>query len=49
VLALGIGAGLRRAEIAGLDVDLDREVVRVLGKGNRHREVPVKGPAGEAC
>ena len=36
VLALGIGAGLRRAEIAGLDladVDLDREIVKVLGKG----------------
>jgi integrase len=46
VLALGLAAGLRRAEIAGLDladVDLEREVVRVHGKGNKVREVPVKG------
>jgi len=46
ILALGLAAGLRRAEIAGLDladVDLGREVVRVLGKGNKVREVPIKG------
>lgn len=51
VLALGLAAGLRRAEIAGLDladVDLDREVVRVHGKGNKVREVPVKGGTLEA-
>lgn len=46
VLGLGVGAGLRRAEIASLelaDVDLDDEVVRVVGKGRKVREVPVKG------
>jgi integrase len=51
VLALGLAAGLRRAEIAGLDladVDLDREVVRVHGKGNKVREVPIKGGTLEA-
>ena len=51
MLALGLAAGLRRAEIAGLDladVDLDREVVRVQGKGNKVREVPIKGGTLEA-
>ena len=51
VLALGLAAGLRRAEIAGLtlnDVDLDREVVRVHGKANKVREVPVKSGTLEA-
>ena len=51
VLALGIAAGLRRAEIAGLalsDVDLGREIVRVHGKANKVREVPVKGGTLEA-
>ncbi len=46
ILALGLGAGLRRAEIARLelaDVDLQREVVRVHGKGHKIREVPIKG------
>jgi integrase len=48
VLSLGLAAGLRRAEIAGLDlsdVDLGREVIRVHGKGNKVREIPVKGGA----
>jgi integrase len=51
MLTLGAGAGLRRAEIAGLDVadaDLDREIVRVLGKGRKVREVPIKGGTLEA-
>jgi integrase len=46
ILALGLAAGLRRAEIASLDltdVDLDHEVVRVHGKGNKVRVVPIKG------
>jgi integrase len=45
ILALGVAAGLRRAEIAGLDLadlDLDRELVRVHGKGRKVRKVPVK-------
>jgi site-specific recombinase XerD len=40
--------GLRRAEVAGLeleDVDLDGEAVRVVGKGNKQREVPLAGGA----
>ena len=51
VLALGLAAGLRRAEIASLDLsdlDLEREVVRVHGKGNKVREVPIKGGTLEA-
>jgi len=51
ILALGLGGGLRRAEIVGLDlvdVDLGREVVRVHGKGRKVREVPVKGGTLEA-
>ncbi len=46
ILALGLGAGLRRAEIAGLDlsdVSLDQELLRVLGKGHKVREVPIHG------
>jgi integrase len=51
ILALGLAAGLRRAEIAALavsDVDLAGEVVRVLGKGRKVREVPIKGGTLEA-
>jgi integrase len=51
ILALGVGAGLRRAELAGLDladVDLGREIVRVLGKGQKVRAVPIKGGTLEA-
>jgi site-specific recombinase XerC len=51
ILALGLGAGLRRAEVVALDladVDLGREVVRVHGKGRKIREVPVKGGTLEA-
>jgi integrase/recombinase XerD len=51
ILALGFGAGLRRAEMTGLDlcdVSLDQEVVRVAGKGNKIREVPIKGGTIEA-
>lgn len=51
ILALGVAAGLRRAEIAGLelrDVNLSRELVRVSGKGRKVREVPIKGGTLEA-
>ena len=51
ILALGLGAGLRRAEIVGLqvsDVKLDQEIIRVLGKGKKVREVPIKGGVLEA-
>lgn len=45
------GAGLRVSEALGLDraaVDLDERAVRVLGKGNRERVVPVGRRAVEA-
>jgi integrase len=51
ILALGVAAGLRRAEMAALDfsdVDLETEVVRVQGKGQKIREVPVKNGALDA-
>jgi len=47
-LALLLVLGLRRAEVAALelaDVDLAAGVVRVTGKGRRHREVPTGSAA----
>ncbi len=47
VLALAYGGGLRRAELVGLDVsdlDLTQGLLRVRGKGDRERRVPL--PAG---
>lgn len=43
VLTLLLDTGLRRAELAGLqlvDLDLDRQLAIVLGKGRRQRAVP---------
>ena len=43
-LALLIGAGLRRREAAGLTVgavDFEQRAVRIIGKGNRERQVPL--------
>ncbi len=48
ILELLYGSGLRVGELCGLDlpdVDHDRGVVRVLGKGNKQRSVPVGQPA----
>jgi integrase/recombinase XerC len=45
------GAGLRIGEVIGLDVsdvDLKREVVRVMGKGRKAREVPLGRAARDA-
>ena len=45
------GAGLRVSEAVGLDktgVDLDARIVRVLGKGDKERLVPLGRPAAEA-
>ncbi len=51
ILELLYATGIRVAELAGLDVDdVDRErhVVRVLGKGRKERVVPFGGPASDA-
>lgn len=42
--ALALRCGLRISEVAGLkgaDVDLERKVIQVVGKGGRFREVPL--------
>src|SRR5437870_7261931 len=45
-LALLYGAGLRRSEAVALDIDsFDGSHVRVLGKGNKERSVPVPAAA----
>lgn len=51
ILELAYSSGLRSAELVDLDLDsLDRAAgrVRVIGKGSRHRIVPVGAPAVEA-
>lgn len=51
VLELLYGSGLRVAELCGLrpgDVDLDRGLVVVWGKGSKQRQVPLSAPAVEA-
>jgi integrase/recombinase XerC len=51
LIELIYGAGLRLAETAALDIggiDLDASEVRVLGKGNRERIVPVGRAAARA-
>lgn len=43
--------GARVAELCGLDlsdVDYDRQTIRVLGKGNKERTIPIGNPAIEA-
>jgi integrase/recombinase XerC len=51
ILELLYASGLRVGELCGLDpdeVDLDRQRVRVLGKGQAEREVPFGDAASEA-
>jgi tyrosine recombinase XerC len=51
ILEVLYAAGLRVAELCGLDVDdvdLEDQRVRVLGKGNREREVPIGDVAAAA-
>ena len=51
VLELLYATGIRVGELCGLDVDdvdTERRVVRVLGKGNRERSVPYGAPAAHA-
>lgn len=48
VLELLYGTGMRVGELCGLDldsIDRDRGTVRVLGKGNKERTIPVGRPA----
>jgi integrase/recombinase XerC len=50
-LELLYATGIRVGELCGLDVDdvdAERALVRVLGKGNRERNVPYGQPAGQA-
>jgi integrase/recombinase XerC len=51
IVELLYGAALRVSEVAGLDldsIDLDRQTVRVLGKGSKQRVVPFGIPARRA-
>lgn len=51
VVELLYSCGIRVAELCGLDVDdvdAERRVLRVLGKGDRERSVPYGGPAERA-
>jgi integrase/recombinase XerC len=51
VLELLYATGIRVSELCGLDVDdldRDRRVLRVLGKGNKQRTVPAGAPAWRA-
>ena len=50
LMEVGYGCALRREELAGLkktDAELDRRLLRVMGKGSRERMVPLGGHAGE--
>ena len=51
IVELLYGAALRVSEVAGLDlgsIDLERQTVRVLGKGSKQRVVPFGNPARRA-
>ena len=51
IVELLYSTGIRVGELCGLDVadvDLDRRLVRVIGKGNKERSVPFGVPAAEA-
>ena len=51
IVELLYSTGIRVGELCGLDVDdvdLDRHLVRVIGKGNKERSVPFGKPAADA-
>ena len=51
LLEIIYGLGLRLSEVVGLDLgdlDLPGERVRVIGKGDKERELPLMGPAAAA-
>ncbi|MDQ2664157.1 MAG: tyrosine-type recombinase/integrase, partial [Candidatus Eremiobacteraeota bacterium] len=51
IMELLYASGIRRAELVGLnlsDIDLDRRVMRVIGKGNKQRTVFLNRAAADA-
>ncbi len=51
IMELLYASGIRRAELVGLnltDIDLERRVMRVIGKGNKQRAVFINQAAAEA-
>ena len=51
ILEVLYASGIRRAEVAGLnlqDVDLDRRIMRVVGKGDKQRTVLINQAAADA-
>lgn len=51
IIRLFLDTGIRRAELAGItldDVDLDEQLVTVMGKGRRRRPVPYGAKTAEA-
>ncbi len=51
ILELFYGSGIRLGELTGLtvdDLDLEQRLVKVMGKGNKERIVPIGRPAAEA-
>jgi integrase/recombinase XerC len=51
IVELLYATGIRVSELCGLDIDdidSERRLIRVLGKGNKERAVPFGGPADEA-
>jgi site-specific recombinase XerD len=51
MMELLYASGIRRAELVGLnlsDVDLDRRIMRVIGKGNKQRTVFINHASAEA-
>ena len=51
IILLGFDAGLRRTEIGGIrreNVDLKNSIIRITGKGNKEREVPLSSRLHDA-
>lgn len=52
ILEFLYSCGIRRAELVGIkigDIDFDRSVVTVIGKGDKQRTVPLGEPAIKSC
>ena len=51
ILLMAYDTGMRRSEMVGLkvsDIDFSRRCIRVTGKGNKQREIPIVNELGEA-